>query len=112
MGVTYYICIGCDTGYRDDSDHACYCECGNNFCSKECGKLDNYLDPARQAEPDEDDPSYEDWINGECHLDKSKPITCIICRTEKYNDYVLLQALMSHFKLTQVVNIWRAESKK
>ena len=42
MGVDYYQCQSCDTGYRDDSDYACYCDCGGNFCHKDCGKLDNY----------------------------------------------------------------------
>lgn len=110
MGVDYLQCNGCQTGYRDDSDYACYCDCGNSFCSKECGKLDNYevLD-----EIDEDDPRYQDYVDGECHIDKSKPITCVVCRYESYTDYVLLEAVIKHFNITKeiAINIWRAEKR-
>jgi len=114
MGVDYLQCDGCQTGYRDDSDYACYCDCGNSFCSKECGKLDNYLDPATQEEPEEDDPAYQDFLDGECHIDKTKPITCVVCRYESHTDYVLLEAVIKHFNITKeiAINIWKANKSE
>ncbi len=107
MSVDYYQCDSCNIGYRDDSQYACACECGANFCSLECGKLDNYADPANQEEPDEDDSAYQDYIDGNCRIDKNKHITCLICRKEKFTDYGLLHVLMEHFNLTyeQVIEI-------
>lgn len=106
MGVDYYQCAGCTIGFRDDSDYCAWCECGNCFCNVKCGKLENYqvLD-----ELDEDDPRYDDYVNGEHRIDMSKDITCVICRNESYTDYTLLEAVCKHFRITrdQAVNIWR-----
>lgn len=90
MGVDYYTCSNCGTGYRDDSEYCCYCDCGSNFCDDDCGKLKNFT-----YEYDEDDPEKGHAIV------KGIPITCVICRKESANDYVLLEALLKHFKLTR-----------
>lgn len=112
MGVDYYQCDGCGRGYRDDSEYACYCDCGCNFCNLKCGKLDNYLDPATKDEPEKNDPRYQDYLNGECHIDKSKPITCVICRKESYTETALLEALLEHYRITrsQAMEIWKKQT--
>ena len=104
MGVDYLQCDGCSSGFRDDDDYSVYCDCGSTFCTKNCGKLDNYYtyrDLQKQPDVKEDDPRWEELDNGHNHIDKSKPITCCICRKEKYNHYVLLQALLQHYNLTE-----------
>lgn len=103
MGVDYLQCDGCSSGFRDDSDYCVTCDCGSMFCNKICGKLENYYsfrDLEKQKVSD-DDPRWEELENGHNHLDKSKPITCCICRKERYNHHVLLQALLQHFNLTE-----------
>lgn len=111
MGVDYLQCDSCQRGYRDDSDYACYCDCGNSFCHKDCGKLNNYLDWATREEPEEDDPDYQDYLDGVCRIVKSQPVTCVICRYEQYTDYILFESLLKHFKITrdQAIDIWKAE---
>ena len=108
MGVDYYKCDGCGRGYRDDSEYACFCNCGSMFCSEQCGKLENY---AVLEEQDEGDPRYQDWIDGNCQIDKDKPITCCICRKESYNEQVLLYALLQHYGITkeQAVEIYKKQ---
>jgi hypothetical protein len=99
MGVDYYTCANCDFGYRDDSEYACFCECGNNYCRKDCGKLENYQDYSEETDDNEEN----------CRIDKSLPITCVICRKEKSTDYAILEALLKHFKITrkQAEKIWK-----
>lgn len=87
MGVNYYTCSGCDIGYRDDSEYCAYCDCGNGFCSAECGGLKNYGE-------------WKDKIESHA-IDPEVDITCKICRKEAANDYVLLQTLLKHFCLTK-----------
>ena len=87
MGVDYYTCASCTIGFRDDSELAVHCDCGNQFCSIKCGLVDNY------GEWDEDRESYK--------IDDSKDVTCVICRKEKFTDYVLLEALLKHFNITR-----------
>lgn len=113
MGVSYFTCDGCNIGYRDDSDFACYCDCGSNFCNKDCGKLDNYLDPSSYQDLDEEDPLYQDYIDGDYHINKDKQITCVICRNESYTNSTLLDSLMKHFNITkeQVIDIWKGKVK-
>ena len=103
MSVDYSQCDGCDRGYRDDSDCCVTCDCGSSFCYRKCGKLDNYysFEDLEKQKVDEEDPRWEELENGHNHTDKSKPITCCICRKEKYNHYVLLQALLRHYSLTE-----------
>lgn len=110
MGVDYYECDGCALGFRDDSDYCAWCECGSKFHTVQCGKLQNYqiLD-----ELDEDDPRYDDYVNGEHRIDMNQPITCVICRKEKHTPYILLQALLKHFNLSEkeAVKIWRGQKE-
>jgi hypothetical protein len=111
MGVDYYQCAGCTTGYRDDSDYACYCDCGNNFCHQDCGELDNFTYEYDEGEDKDGEPTGQG--NGYA-VEKGKPITCVICRHEKYTDYTLLEAVIKHFNITKeiAINIWRIESEK
>lgn len=103
MGVDYYQCDGCDNGYRDDSEYACFCDCGSKFCNSVCGKLQNYysFEDLERQKVDENDPRWEELENGLNHIDKDKPITCCICRKEKYNHYVLFHALLRHYNITE-----------
>lgn len=112
MGVDYYTCHGCNIGYRDDSPSACYCDCGNNFCNKDCGKLDNYEEILE--EPDENSLNYQDWIDVNWRIYKDMPITCVICRNEKFTNYSLLCAVLKHFNITrdQAINIWRENNER
>lgn len=98
MGADYYTCQNCNVGYRDDDNYCCYCECGGNFCTKNCGKLENYNHKY-------DDDSYR--------IDKNNPITCVLCRKEKYTDYILLQSIYKHYNLTKedVINIWKNQKE-
>jgi hypothetical protein len=108
MGVDYLKCDGCDSGYRDDSEYCCSCDCGNSFCGISCGKFENYFNPfllneknGRRQEIDDSDPRYDDWENGIYGVDKEKPITCVLCRKEKANDWLLLEAILRHYKITR-----------
>jgi len=94
MGVDYYQCDGCDTGYRDDSEYACGCDCGGMFCSDICGKLTNFTYDF-EDEDEDGDPGKGNAI------DASAPITCVLCRAERATDFGLLSALLKHYKLTR-----------
>jgi hypothetical protein len=117
MGVNYYECDGCGTGYRDDSDYCVHCECGNSFCGLSCGKLENYFNPhlpdyrGRDHKIADDDPRHNQWDEGYFGIDETKPITCVICRKEKENNDVLLEALLKHYKITrkQAIKIWKEQ---
>lgn len=106
MGVDYYECDNCSVGFRDDSPYCVWCECGAKFHSVECGKLENYQ---VLEDIDEDDPRYEDYINGECRIDVNKPYTCLICRKEVIRDEELLDFLLKRGNLTreQAVELYR-----
>lgn len=88
MGVDYYQCASCNTGFRDDSDYCVWCE---------CGKVDNYGEWNDEEETN--------------RIDLDKDITCVICRQESYTDYTLLESVLKHFKITrkQAIKIWREE---
>lgn len=89
MGVDYYQCDSCNTGYRDDSEYACCCDCGGIFCSDICGKLTNF--------------TYEYDENGADGnaIDAAVPITCVLCRFQKATDFGLLEALLKHYNITR-----------
>lgn len=101
MSVDYSQCDSCKLGYRDDSDWACYCDCGSNFCGAICGKLKNY-----KPYNEDEDENYEGQ-----RIDRSNPITCIVCREEIFTDYGLLQGLLFHFNITrdQAIELIRAK---
>lgn len=107
MGVDYLQCSGCDRGYRDDSEYCATCDCGSSFCHKECGALENYysFDDLEKDDPKGEKPDYDqlydDLENGYNAKDKTKPITCCICRKERSNHYVLFQALLQHYNITE-----------
>lgn len=89
MGVDYYQCQSCKLGYRDDSDYATYCDCGGNFCSKECGKVTNLKE--------QNDYTENDYESGDFRIDKTLDVTCVLCRKEQITDYILLNALLKHY---------------
>lgn len=103
MGVDYYECDACGLGYRDDSNYIAYCECGQQFCSKQCAKLKN------SKAYDQDDPDFDH--NLFVRLDKLKLVTCCICRKERHTTYVLLNALLKHYNLSieDAEKIWRGQ---
>lgn len=103
MGVDYYECDSCTLGFRDDSDYCAYCQCGCKFCSVKCGNLDNYREEYEETEDNE-------FYQGD-PIDPNKPITCVICRKEKHTVYGLLQALLTHFNITEedAIKIWKNE---
>ena len=76
MGVDYYPCDGCGGSYADCSEYIFGCDCGESYCSKECGD--------RQT-----DPENEDYY------------TCIMCRKEELRDYKLIAFLLSKLQLTR-----------
>lgn len=82
MGVDYYQCNFCDTGFRDDSDYCVYCNCGAHYCCKNCAK------PKYELIEDGDD-SYEQCIS------------CVVCRNQHCTDYALLMFLLEHFSLSK-----------
>lgn len=89
MSVDYYSCAICDHNFPDCGDYY-YCdECGNHFCSRDCAKLELL---------DEDDEGNE-------------TNNCCICRKEEANDYILLEALLTHYNLTRedALKIWQEE---
>lgn len=110
MGVDYYECDSCDFGFRDDSEYCAYCECGAKFCSVKCGKLHNYREEYEEVAGDDDDDSDHDHYRGD-RLEETQPITCVICRKEKHTPYILLQALLKHFNITEkeAVKIWKGQ---
>jgi hypothetical protein len=68
------------------------CElCSNVFCSWDCSELYSTLN--EDGEPNDD------------------IMDCCICRKDKANDYILLEALLRHFNLTreQALEIWQKE---
>lgn len=109
---TYSTCDACNIDYRDDNDFVCHCDCGSHFCNKDCGKLENYLDPLSLQNLEEGDPLYINYINEDYHIN-DKAITCIICRHEVFDNDSLLDALMKHFNLNkdQVIEIWKGKVK-
>lgn len=76
MGVDYYPCAGCGESYADCSDHLFWCECGEGYCSAECG--------GRQECPEN-----EDYY------------TCIMCRKEELPDGNLIAFLLGKLQLTR-----------
>lgn len=119
MSVDYSQCDACGFGYRDDSEHVCYCDCGSHFCRYDCGKLGNYFSPynphfaPQAAQIDEKDPLYEDWENGVFCIDKNKPITCVVCRKEQENDEVLFYAILKHYGISRqdAIKIWKKQKE-
>lgn len=111
MGVDYLICNnGRDHGYPDNSEDAVMCDCGASFCDKNyCGKLDNYKEMTEEDYDIEEELGYADELH---RIDKTLPITCRLCRKEKINDNVLLNALLKHFLLTreQAIKIYLEQS--
>jgi hypothetical protein len=107
MGVDYFTCQSCNTGYRDDSDYACYCDCGCNYCNNDCGKLENF----KYEYDDEDCPTGVDYVEGSHAIDRDKPITCIMCRKEAVTDYILLNFLLKHVNMTreQVTKLYKED---
>lgn len=106
MGVSHYECDGCSCGFRDDDEYCAWCECGNKFCSIKCGKVENYLEEYQEHETDENLDRYR----GD-RIDNDKPITCKVCRKENHTDYVLYQALLKHYNLTEedAIKIWKEQ---
>ncbi len=89
MGVDFIPCAACGETFPDCGDFYPCEECGNCFCSRECAKMELI---------DED-------------TEGNEISNCCICRKERGNDYVLLEALLRHFKLTreQALKIWQDE---
>ncbi len=98
MGVDYYQCHKCRTGFRDDSDYTIYCECGAQFCSKTCA------DPEFTWIPEGDDPDFQ----------YEQCISCCICRVEHCSQYALLNFLLEHLNLTyeQAEKLYFEKNKK
>ena len=104
MSMDYSNCEGCNCIYYDGNEGVCYCDCGNSFCSFECGKLTNHFTPEESDKVvmDEGDPRGEDIENnGNYHIDNAVKITCVICRKEVITDYVLIRGLLKHCNLTR-----------
>ena len=87
MGVEFYVCANCTETFPDCGEYYFCEECANHFCSRKCA------DPKPM---DEDD---EDLRN------------CCICRKEEANDYILLNALLRHYKITRkdAMKIWQEQ---
>lgn len=113
MTISYFTCDGCNAEYRDDSDFVCHCDCGSNFCNKDCGKLSNYLDPSDFKNLDEEDPIYQDYIDEDFHIDKDNQITCIICRNKLCINYTIFNSLIKYFNLLKkyIINIYKGKVK-
>ena len=109
MSMDYDDCAVCGhTICLGNDDYAAYCECGNNFCSVKCGKVENYH---LWKDGDDEDQRYDEWQNGSYRDDLSKEVSCVICRNEKYTEYTLFQAVLKHFDITreQAIEIWRSQ---
>lgn len=88
MGVEFLVCANCTEIFADCGEYY-WCEgCSNNFCSSDCA--------APKPIEDSDD---EDLRN------------CCICRKEEANNYILLHALLRHYKITRedAMKIWQEE---
>jgi hypothetical protein len=100
MSIDFYSCARCGDSFPDCGDY-CHCdECGNVFCSYECAELDAVeLD---EAAP-EDESETEEY--------RYEPMNCCICRKEVANDYILLETLLRHYKITRedVLKMWQEE---
>ena len=103
MSRDYDKCDKCDYGM--DTECLIYCDCGNKFCNVKCGKIENYKAEEDYTDDDEDDEATYHRI------DKSKPITCSICRREYCTDYILLNWMLKHFNLTktEAKKLWKKE---
>jgi hypothetical protein len=73
------------------------------FCSRKCGKLQNYQDW------DDDRDEFE--TKEAFRIDQSIPVTCVFCRKEKCTDEVLLDFLLNNYEIDykQAVAMWRNE---
>lgn len=114
MGADYYKCDSCTCTICLGNDGECNCECETTYCTATCGKLKNYKDWDDDSEDDWDKVNYaESKRHLGYRVNKDLPVTCSLCRREKYNDVILFDALMKHCKLTkaQVVKIWKKQQK-
>lgn len=95
MGVDFYTCAKCERNFPDCGNYYSCEECSNVFCSDKCANPEPFYDPLDEDGGGEEIERY----------------TCCICRKEDANDYILLNALLRHFKLTreQALKIWQEE---
>lgn len=96
MGIDYYVCDYCMSGFPDCSSKFRSCEmCGRSYCSDECALL-------KEIEADED---------FEAIIDYDEKYNCRMCRREDANDSTLLHFLLKHFKLSydDALNLWKKE---
>ncbi len=94
MGVDYFTCAICGYNFPDCGEFVS-CDCGEHFCSWDCGRTD-YTIYNEKGEPTEED-------GDKC--------TCVICRKEDANNDILFEALLKHFNLTreQALEIWEKQ---
>lgn len=99
MSLIYVTCESCQLNYNFEGEYTCECDCGRFFCTEKCGIISNYK-PYDENDEDTYTPN---------RVNKDLSITCAICRHEKFNDFVLFEALMRHYNLTksQVIEIWK-----
>lgn len=83
MGVDYYACNFCNTGFRDDSEYCVYCGCGAHFCCEDCAK-----------------PKYE-LVKDKYGYEYKECVSCVVCRNQYCTDHALLKFLLEHFSLSK-----------
>jgi len=96
MGIDFYACDNCGETFPDCGDYF-RCDCGDKFCSTECGDS-KVVEPA--SSDDEDDDSYREEVT-----------TCMHCRLESATSYDLLLFILAKFNMTydQAMDLYKAQ---
>jgi hypothetical protein len=101
MGVDFYTCANCSRNFPDCGNYYFCEECSNQFCSNKCA--DPQPLDEEEGEDENNDENDDDYDNTR--------YSCCICRKEEANDYILLEALLRHFKISRAdaLKIWQDE---
>lgn len=87
MGVDFYACDQCGDTFPDCGDYVS-CDCGRKWCDHDCAEADGF----EEIEECEDDC---DECELECCINDQDRKSCRYCREEDYDDYELLQHVLS-----------------
>lgn len=101
MGVDYYTCANCSHNFPDCGDYF-NCDCGELFCSTECGERESQEIESHTLEELEEDEDYANEVN-----------TCMICRGEMVPDHIMMEFLLQKLNLTaeEAVELYNKENQ-
>lgn len=86
MGIDFYACKNCGETFPDCGDYE-NCECGVNWCSRECADADGLKEEPQGFKPK--------WSSYE------QETSCKFCREEDFSDEELLSYCLKELKLSR-----------